>query len=31
MALKQFLNPATKLVPQAGFSVVYTENGGIEA
>jgi len=31
MALKQFLNPATKLIPQAGFSVVYTENGGIEA
>lgn len=31
MALKQFLSSSIKLVPQAGFSVVYTENGGIEA
>lgn len=31
MALKQFLSSAIKLVPQSGFSVVYTENGGIEA
>lgn len=31
MALKQFLSSAIKLVPQPGFSVVYTENGGIEA
>ena len=31
MALKQFLRSSIKLVPQAGFSVVYTENGGIEA
>jgi hypothetical protein len=31
MALKQFLSSSIKLVPQAGFSVVYTENGGVEA
>ena len=31
MALKQFLSSAIKLVPQSGFSVVYTENGGVEA
>lgn len=31
MALKQFLSSSIKWVPQAGFSVVYTENGGIEA
>jgi hypothetical protein len=31
MALKQFLRSSIKLVPQAGFSVIYTENGGIEA
>jgi hypothetical protein len=31
MSLKQFLSSSIKLVPQAGFSVVYTENGGIEA
>jgi hypothetical protein len=31
MAIKQFLSSAIKLVPQAGFSVVYTENGGVEA
>ena len=31
MAIKQFLSQSIKLVPQAGFSVVYTENGGIEA
>jgi hypothetical protein len=31
MALKQFLSSAIKLVPQAGFSITSTENGGIEA
>jgi len=31
MAIKQFLNSSIKWVPQPGFSVVYTENGGIEA
>jgi hypothetical protein len=31
MALKQFINPSIKWVPQSGFSVVYTENGGVEA
>jgi hypothetical protein len=31
MALKQFLSSSIKWVPQAGFSVVYTENGGIDA
>lgn len=31
MALKQFLSSSIKWVPQPGFSVVYTENGGIEA
>jgi hypothetical protein len=31
MALKQFLRSSIKWVPQPGFSVVYTENGGIEA
>lgn len=31
MALKQFLSSSIKWVPQAGFSIVYTENGGIEA
>jgi hypothetical protein len=31
MAINQFLNPSIKWVPQPGFSVVYTENGGIEA
>jgi len=31
MAIKQFLNSSIKWVPQPGFTVVYTENGGIEA
>jgi hypothetical protein len=31
MALNQFLSSAIKLVPQAGFSITSTENGGIEA
>jgi len=31
MALKQFLKPSIPWVPQPGFSVVYNENGGIEA
>ena len=31
MALKQFISSSIKWVPQPGFSVVYTENGGIEA
>ena len=31
MAIKQFLSQSIKWVPQAGFSVTYTENGGIEA
>jgi hypothetical protein len=31
MAIKQFLSSSTKWVPQPGFTVVYTENGGIEA
>jgi hypothetical protein len=31
MALKQFLSSSIKWVPQSGFSVVYTENGGIDA
>lgn len=31
MALKQFISTSIKWVPQPGFSVVYTENGGIEA
>ena len=31
MSLKQFINPSTRWVPQSGFSVSYTENGGIEA
>ena len=31
MAIKQFLSSSIKLVPQSGFSVVYTENGGVEA
>jgi hypothetical protein len=31
MALNQFLSNSIKWVPQPGFSVVYTENGGIEA
>jgi hypothetical protein len=31
MAIKQFLSSSIKWVPQAGFSVVYTENGGIDA
>ena len=31
MALKQFLSSSIKWVPQPGFSVVYTENGGVEA
>lgn len=31
MALKQFLRSSISWVPQPGFSVVYTENGGIEA
>ena len=31
MAIEQFLSSSIKWVPQPGFSVVYTENGGIEA
>jgi len=31
MALNQFLSSAIKLVPQAGFFITSTENGGIEA
>jgi len=31
MAIKQFLSSSIKWVPQPGFSVVNTENGGIEA
>jgi hypothetical protein len=31
MAIKQFLSQSLKWVPQPGFSVNYTENGGIEA
>jgi len=31
MAVKSFIDPSIKYVPQAGFSVVYTENGGVEA
>lgn len=31
MALKQFISTSIKWVPQPGFSVIYTENGGIEA
>jgi hypothetical protein len=31
MALKQFISSTIKWVPQAGFSISYTENGGIEA
>lgn len=31
MAIKQFLSSSLKWVPQPGFSVNYTENGGIEA
>jgi len=30
MAIKQFLSSSIKWVPQPGFSVVYTDNGGIE-
>jgi hypothetical protein len=29
--IKQFINSAVKWIPQSGFSVTYTENGGIEA
>lgn len=31
MAAKQFISQSLQWVPQSGFSVVYTENGGIEA
>jgi hypothetical protein len=31
MALKQFLNPSTKWIPQTGYSVTVTDNGGAEA
>jgi hypothetical protein len=31
MALKQFLSNSIKWVPQPGFSVTFTENGGVEA
>jgi hypothetical protein len=31
MALKQFLSSTIRLVPQAGYTVIFTENGGVEA
>jgi hypothetical protein len=31
MALKQFLSSTIRLVPQAGYTVTFTENGGVEA
>lgn len=31
MAVKYFISPSVKWVPQIGFSVVFNENGGIEA
>jgi hypothetical protein len=31
MALKQFLNPATRWIPQSGYTVTVGENGGAEA
>jgi len=31
MAIKQFLSSTIKYVPQSGFSVQYTENGGVDA
>ena len=31
MALKHFIDPTIKWIPQPGFSIVFTENGGIEA
>ncbi len=31
MALRQFINPSTLYVPQSGFALTYSDNGGVEA